>query len=422
MLSKDTASFFLIYSLTYPLRFLPYRSIHALGKFLGSLLFYVSPKFRKRSLSNVALASSLALSPQEIRKVAKGSLQNLFITCLEYAKLDREKTVSNIATCVNPETALQLMNEGKPPIFFCGHQANWEILFFEGTSRMKGVAIGRPIENKALYQFVLRIREKWRGKILTPKEAVKGGLKGLKQGAFLGIVGDQGMPDSGYSSPFFGRKAWTSPLPALLSYRTGSPLIVATTKREKGHYSIHYSDPIWPNKERAAEEEIDRLMKSALSLLEASIAETPDQWLFSHNRWKQQLPGRVKRKFRHESILIILPCEEERTNICLENKEIEDVLHLIKKIYPQEFITLYTPVELLPLSPFEETIVYAKEDELYREDYRFKFVINLTSSKKIEKHFRKLSALTTLSLDSLRKKHRPLAMVLQSELLVSDAS
>jgi len=422
MISKGTLSFLLIYSATYPLRYLPYKAIHWLGKWLGSALFFLSPKFRKRCLSNVALASSLSLSSQEIRKIAKGSLQNLFITCLEYAKLDSEKTVSNIATCLNPQKAEELIKQGRPPIFFCGHQANWELLFFEGTSRMKGVAIGRPIENKALYHFVLRIREKWGGKILTPKEAIKGGLRGLKQGAFLGIVGDQGMPDSGYSSPFFGRRAWTSPMPALLSYRTGAPLIVATTRRENGHYWIEYSDPIWPDQTAKAEQEVDRLMRVALLYLEKSIASHPDQWLFSHNRWKQQLPGKVKRKFRQESILIVLPSQEEREKLSLSQKEIEEGLALIKTIYPNEFITLYAPSDLLCYPSFEEVIVYQEEKDLYKEDHRFKFAINLTSNRKVEKHFKKLSALTTLSILDLKKNREiSLATCLQSELLTAHA-
>ena len=114
---------------------------------------------------------------------------------------------------------------------------------------MPGVAIGRPIKNKLLYNWVTSIRQKFGGKMIAPQNAIREGLRGLKKGAFLGIVGDQGMPNSGFSSPFFGRNAWTSPIAAILSHRTGSPIMVATTHRSEGKYSIHYSEPIWPNTE-----------------------------------------------------------------------------------------------------------------------------------------------------------------------------
>ena len=126
---------------------------------------------------------------------------------------------------------------------------------------MPGVAIGRPIKNRYLYGWVQKMRQKFGGIIITPKNALKEGIKALQQGKFLGIVGDQGMPESSFSSSFLGRKAWTSTAPALLAYKSGCPLIVATTVRQNGHYTISYSDPIFPNKEHGAKEEVPRLMQ-----------------------------------------------------------------------------------------------------------------------------------------------------------------
>ncbi|MEN9343513.1 MAG: acyltransferase [Chlamydiota bacterium] len=397
--------FLLIYLLTYPLRLLSFKAIHGVGRTLGSCLYYLIPKFRKRALSNVALATTLYLSPKQILKTAKRSLQNLAITFLEYAKLDSIDSVEELVTCVNPETAEKLMQEGKPPIFFCGHQANWELLFLEGTRRMKGVAIGRPVKNAFLYDYVLRIRQKYGGKIVHPKQAIKEGLRALKQGAFLGIVGDQGMPDSGYSSLFFGRLAWTSPMPALLAHRTGSPIIVATTERtKKGRYLIHYSDPLFPNLEAPAHQEVDRLMQASLALLENSIRKHPDEWLFIHNRWKQQTPGIVKKQFRHEAILIILPSEKEAMTMRTSYEELFGLLIEIKALYPKEFITIYSPTGITPSIACEEVIHYRTKQELFFTDYKFKLLFNFTPHRALCSHFKKQSVFTTVDLPILLKK------------------
>ncbi|MCB1109208.1 MAG: hypothetical protein KDK44_06080, partial [Chlamydiia bacterium] len=61
----------LINLITFPMRFVSYRAIHALGHFLGPILYYLIPKFRKRALSNIALA--LKLPNTEIRQLAKAS-------------------------------------------------------------------------------------------------------------------------------------------------------------------------------------------------------------------------------------------------------------------------------------------------------------------------------------------------------------
>ncbi len=64
-----------------------------------------------------------------------------------------------------------------------------------------------------------------------PKNAIRLGLKALKEGKFLGIVGDQAYPDSSYHFPLFGTRAWTATTPALLAYKSNSPLVVGTTLR-----------------------------------------------------------------------------------------------------------------------------------------------------------------------------------------------
>jgi Kdo2-lipid IVA lauroyltransferase/acyltransferase len=202
--------YYLIRIITFPFQWMPYSWIRVSGRFVGIIGFYLMRDYRKRSLSNVALASSLAFSKKEILKTAKKSFQNLAINCLEYPKLAREKRISDVIHCENPETANALYAQGHGIIFFCGHQANWEVLFLDGTTRMKGIAIGKPVKNKRLYQWIVSIRERHGGTIIAPRNAVREGLRALRKGVFMGIVGDQGMPDSGYSFPFLGRRAWTS--------------------------------------------------------------------------------------------------------------------------------------------------------------------------------------------------------------------
>ena len=383
-------SYFAIRTLTFPFSLLPFRGIHFLGKALGSLAYHVLTKYRKRTLSNLSLAKNLEI--KDLKKTAKGAFQNLAITCLEYPKFARIKNTKKVIECENPEEAQAIIDKGNGVIFFCGHQANWELLFIEGTQRMPGVAIGRPVKNTSLYEWVVSIREKYGGKIIPPRQAIKGGLRALKQGKFLGIVGDQGMPESPYAFNFFGRRAWTTPAPAILSHRTGCPIMVATIRRKKGKYLIHYSDPIWPNSEKPMEEEIHRMMKESLHLLEADIQKCPEQWLWQHNRWKQETPVNVYYRYRWDAILILLPEGFDPNN-----------LKTFREIYPQAFITVLAPKGMeIPLSDVE-VITYESKSALYLNDYRFKLVFNFTSDPGLRKHFLKLSAFDVLDMEGLRK-------------------
>lgn len=219
----------------------------------------------------------------------------------------------------------------------------------------------------------------------------------------MGIVGNQGMPDSGYSFPFLGRRAWTTTTPALLAYRTQSPIMVATTRRVKGGYRIHYSDPIWPDPESTLESEVPRLMEYSLTLLQQSIQNSPGEWLWQHNRWKQQTPRNLFKRFRKDCICIILPQEEETFN------QIYKHLPTLKEIYSKDFIFLIVPKKFSHKEWIEadDIITYTNYSQTLLKDYRFKLIFNFTSFQPIDKHHIKFSAFEVLSLDTLWELAKP---------------
>lgn len=382
---------------------MPYSGIRRCGKILGLFSFYILKEFRKSSLSNLALAKDLQLSPKACYTIAKQSFQNLAITCLEFAKLAKDKKLDKVIRCENPEEADTIMASGKGIIFFCGHQSNWEALFFDGTRRMQGAAIGKTFKNPFLSRWIQQGRERFGGKIIAPKKAFKEGLFTLRKGTFLGIVDDQGMPDSGYSYPFLGRKMWFSPLPALLAIRCKTPIIVATTKRTPQGYSIHYGKALWPQEGFPLQEETKRLMDLAVGEFEKSIKENPSEWFWQHNCWKQQTPDFVFRRFRKDSILLILPDNEKELTAILPH------LSTFRTIYPQEFLYLMVPKNQSHLSfplDAEEIFHYENRSEIQRDDLRFKLVYNF-SSHPISKHFLALSSFEVITLPDLEKIASP---------------
>ena len=397
-------SYLLIRVLLLPFSLLSQKHLHKVGEKIGIFCFPFLTKYRKRALSNLALATDLSLTPEEIEFFAKKSLGNLFITALEYGKFSNLKRINSIATCINPEQADLFIKEGKGVIFFCSHQANWEVFFLEGSSRMAGIAIGQPIKNPFLYGWILRMRQQFGGTIIEPKQAVKEGLRALKKGHFLGIVGDQGMPEAGFCSPFLGRLAWTSPLPALLAYRSKAPIIVATMTRQLGKYFIHYSPPIFADPLKKAEEEIPRLMKESIHFLEESIRKKPEEWLWQHNKWKQQGPGKIKRPYRQDTIAIVLPqssCDLEPLLPHLDTFR--------KDLYPSEFLTFFIPEGIcLPPELHAEVKTYKSYEEIKTKDYRFKLLFNFTADQSISDYFMKLAVFHTLSLQELAKLAGPL--------------
>jgi KDO2-lipid IV(A) lauroyltransferase len=268
---------------------------------------------------------------------------------------------------------------------------------------MKGIAIGKPIKNMRLYRWILKIREKYGGRIIAQSQCIKEGLRALKHGVFMGIVGDQGMPSSGYSCSFLGRTAWTSTAPALLAYRTHCPILFAETRRVPGGYRIRYSDPIWPDLTAPMEQDVPRMMDQALALLQQSIKNRPGEWLWQHNRWKQQTPQNVYKRFRYDALCLILPAGKT------ELQAIFPHLSTFKKIYPLDFLFLAAPEWSRGLFSLEanETLFYRSIEETLLDDYRFKIVFNFTDYLPIRRHYLALSACEVLDLADLQKLAAP---------------
>ena len=76
----DRARYIILRIITFPFSVLPYTVIHKIGNALGLISFYLLKSFRKRALSNIALASDLKLDSKKIKSIAIGSFQNLMIT------------------------------------------------------------------------------------------------------------------------------------------------------------------------------------------------------------------------------------------------------------------------------------------------------------------------------------------------------
>lgn len=378
--------------LGFPLSLLSYPQLHRVGRVMGKICYYLLTNFRKKVYSNLSIASSLNLNEQQKRKIAIESFENLAITCLEFFRLKkRRKELTDMVIYENPDEIEAMVANKQGVIFFSGHESNWEIPFIEFTRRYPGTAIGRPTKNRLLYQWILSVREMYQAKIITPKNALTEGLKELKQGRFIGIVGDQALPESSYSYPFLGVRAWTSTAPALLAYKTGCPIVVCTTRRIDHKYYLRYSTPFWPDLTKPLKQEVIRLMDVSMAHLEKSVKNNPGQWLWQHDRWKQSGIDHVKKKYRYAFILTIFP------NDPAEFEKHQGLFSELKTIYPRSFLKALVPSFFTEQVEGWELIPYNSKKDLYLKEGCHQLVLDFYGSQSVRRHFRKQGAFVTLN-------------------------
>ena len=87
----------------------------------------------------------------------------------------------------------------------------------------------------------------------------------------------------GISSNFFGEKALTTTIPAELVKKFNIEIVPIFIERIEGiNFEITVHEPLIFPKEMSVQKITDELNK----ILERMILAKPDQWIWSHNRWK----------------------------------------------------------------------------------------------------------------------------------------
>ena len=179
----------------------------------------------------------------------------------------------------------ELKDSKEPVVFISGHFNNFELMAMQiEKSGINLAAIYRPLNNI----FLNKIMEKIRTKYICRKQIKKGGsgtrelLESFKNNYSIAIMIDQRVSES-IKVDFFNQKASTTTIPAQLFKKFGSKIVPIYIERINGvYFKMTVSRPIILEKESTTEEITLKLNK----WLEKMILINPDQWIWSHDRWK----------------------------------------------------------------------------------------------------------------------------------------
>ena len=145
-------------------------------------------------------------------------------------------------------------------------------------------AIYRPLNNKFLNPIMEYIRKKYIC-INQVKKGISGTkqlLKQFKNKTSIALMIDQRV-SQGIKSHFFNEPAFTTTIPAQFVKKFNAkvvPIYIERTKENKFNLEIY--EPLIFNKTDSIEQITDELNQ----LLEKMILKNPDQWIWTHNRWK----------------------------------------------------------------------------------------------------------------------------------------
>ena len=255
----------------------------------GKFFEKIGPFFRpKRIIHSNIIKAIPNINSENLEKITSSMWNNYGKVFAEYMFI-KDFRIGNLSSNIEiegQEVINQIKKNEQQVIFVSGHLSNFELMAM--CLEKLGInlcAIYRPLNNIFLNKIMENIRIKY-----ICKNQIKKGIGGLKKLISLkkknfstALMIDQRVSE-GILSNFFNESALTTTIPAQLVKKFDIPVVPVYIERTKGiNFKIIIHKPINFTKANSIQDITDKLN----FILEKMITKKPEQWIWSHNRWKK---------------------------------------------------------------------------------------------------------------------------------------
>ena len=261
-----------------------YKYSSNLGFLIGKI---IGPIFRSRKLIIKNLQKANLQKQNNLQKIASDVLGNYGRIFAEYVHLKnfRNDKLEKYISIEGLEHLNNLKKTKKRAVFISGHFNNFELMAMQiEKAGIELATIYRPLNNFLLNKTMEQIRTEniCKNQIKKGRAGSREIIKNLIKGKSIAIMIDQRVRE-GIKIDFFNNQATTTTIPAQLIKKYNCELVPVYIERRKNNYfKMFVSKPIKINKNKSVLE----ITKYLNNLLERMIVRNIDQWIWTHNRWK----------------------------------------------------------------------------------------------------------------------------------------
>ena len=255
----------------------------------GKIFELIGPIFRSNKISSSNLSLALPeLDETEKNKIIKKMWNNYGKILADYVFIKNYRNSKNFSNKIIIKNHFELENikkNSKPVIFISGHFNNFELMAMHlEKSGIDLAAIYRPLNNIFLNPIMEHIRKNY-----ICKKQVKKGISGTKEllkyfknGTSIALMIDQRVSEGIYSK-FFNKEALTTTIPAQFVKKFKAKIVPIYIERNlEDNFTIEINKCI----EFPDNDSIESITLKLNEILEKMILRNPDQWIWTHNRWK----------------------------------------------------------------------------------------------------------------------------------------
>lgn len=271
----------------YLISLLPHWILYGISDFFYFMIYHVFG-YRKKVVNENLRNSFPEKSEKEIKDIERKFFRNLTDIMLETVKefTISPKAIKKRFKFVNPEEFQKHYDNNKSVMMLMGHYTNWEY----GVTAPLWVpqecwAVYGKLENPVMDKYLVRTREKF-GFTLYPMEKTYDVMLQHKQGDKLYMFMADQSPHHAkikYWIQFLNQETPVHIGAEKLSKMLDLAVVFIDIQRVKrGYYEIT-AHTLFDNPKETAEHEIT---DKYFEILEGVIRKKPENWLWSHKRWK----------------------------------------------------------------------------------------------------------------------------------------
>jgi KDO2-lipid IV(A) lauroyltransferase len=274
------------------LRILAVLPLKVLYFFSGIIYFFVNHIFsyRKNIVIDNLSRSFPEYSKNEITQLSKKFYRYFSVNLIESIKMfgASEQWFKKHIKFKNPELLEKLYQEGKSVMAMGAHYGNWEwILGLSGSVKHIPLAIYKPLNNRYFDSFFKNHREKFGTELVSMRESVRVLPQYKQEGklVFTLTIADQSpvWEEIQYWTYFLNQQTAVYIGPEKLARKTQAAVVfLKFNVLSKGFYEVE----LVPVSMEPHKEEPYAVTEKFTKLLENTIREKPEYWLWTHRRWK----------------------------------------------------------------------------------------------------------------------------------------
>lgn len=251
-------------------------------------LLYKVLGYRKKVVTKNLKNSFPKKSDTEIKTITKKFYQNLSDILVEGIKglSMSKKSILKRYTVTNPEVADKYYELNKSIIGIGSHYCNWEwgVLSFSLQFKHKSIGLYKPMSNKYVDRYMRRSRAAWGMNLVSIYETSKHFNQKSDEPSLYFMISDQSPSntDKAYWIDFLNQDTACLHGPENYSKKYNMPIIYGHVNRiKRGYYTVTLEEI------EIKQNSPGFITKQFMKKLEKDIIHTPENWLWSHKRWKK---------------------------------------------------------------------------------------------------------------------------------------